>query len=40
MAKAGASKQLVDYLQGHKLNYDAAILVANKGLQKAIVGMQ
>lgn len=37
MAKAGASKQLVDYLMGHKLSYDSAYFGGESGLREAYV---
>jgi len=37
MAKAGASKQLVDYLMGHKLNFDKAYFGGEEGLREAYV---
>jgi hypothetical protein len=37
MAKAGANKVLVDYLMGHKLNYDTAYFGGEEGLREAYV---
>ena len=37
MAKAGASKQLVDYLQGHKLSFDTAYFGGEEGLRETYV---
>jgi len=37
MAKAGASKQLIDYLMGHKLQFDTAYFGGETGLREAYV---
>lgn len=37
MGKAGASKQFVDYLMGHKLSYDTAYFGGEEGLREAYV---
>jgi len=37
MAKAGASKQLIDYLMGHKLQFDTAYFGGESGLREAYV---
>ena len=37
MAKAGASNQLIDYLMGHKLNFESAYFGGEEGLREAYI---
>ena len=37
MSKAGASKMLIDYLMGHKLQYDTVYFGGEEGLRKSYV---
>jgi site-specific recombinase XerD len=38
MAKVGASKQLIDFMMGHKLQFDTAYFGGEEGLRQAYVG--
>jgi site-specific recombinase XerD len=38
MAKVGASKQLVDFMMGHKLQFDTAYFGGEEGLRQAYIG--